>query len=184
MPRQTIGRCPNSDGRVSTRNSNIDPLYRPAGPQTNLISAADAERTYQVMPHIVQRSEILHARQLCMAQPVEPGPPGKFSPTRWMSPNLNIGSGSGANPVHQVREPDHDQFIQFRPAVDGCQPPNVISSSFLEAGRKLSTQVVLLVRGPTHSFCAKQRFWPFGRNSILYRKRGGYSSFVYRRVQC
>ena len=67
MPRQTIGRCPNSDGKVSTRNSNIDPLYRPAGPQTNLISAADAERTHQVMPHIVQRSEILHARQLCMA---------------------------------------------------------------------------------------------------------------------
>ena len=100
-----------------------------------------------------------------------------------MSPNLNIGSGSGANPVHQVREPDHGQFIQFRPAVDGCQPPNVISSSFLEAGRKLSTQVVLLVRVIT-TVSVQSKGSGRLAETALYRKRGGYSSFVYRRVQC
>ena len=40
---------------------------------------------------------------------LNPDPQVRFGPLRWVNPNLNIGSGSGANPVHQVHEPDHGQ---------------------------------------------------------------------------
>ena len=46
------------------------------------------------------------------AQPAEPGAQVRFNSARSMNPNLNIGSGSGANPVHRVREPDRGQSIR------------------------------------------------------------------------
>ena len=41
---------------------------------------------------------------------LSPDPQVRFGPARWMNPNLNIGSGSGAT-VHQVCEPDHGQSM-------------------------------------------------------------------------
>ena len=46
------------------------------------------------------------------AQPAEPGAQVRFGSARSMNPNLNIWSGSGANPVHRVREPDRGQSIR------------------------------------------------------------------------
>ena len=42
---------------------------------------------------------------------LNPDPQVRFGLARWMNPNLLIGSGSGANPVHQVCEPDHGQSM-------------------------------------------------------------------------
>ena len=47
------------------------------------------------------------------ARRVEPGPQLRFGPARNMNPNLNIGSGSCANLVQHVREPDHGQSTKF-----------------------------------------------------------------------
>jgi hypothetical protein len=46
---------------------------------------------------------------------VEPGPQLRFGPARDMNLNLNIGSGSCANLVQQVREPDHGQSTSEAP---------------------------------------------------------------------
>ena len=52
------------------------------------------------------------------AQDVEPGPQLGYGSYQTHEPNPNIRSGSGADPVRQVHEPDHGQYPKLLTKVD------------------------------------------------------------------